>query len=189
MRLLNKGKCDRPIDHRAPKILSRPHLTIAVTLLAVVLQGCSLPGGRGARRGASDVSRQAQNASAARPAEATRLSANDQIRLRLTDLRIALALKPEQATNWQAYEGSVIDMLSEFGSNAGNESGGSVLDQLDQRISRQRAHAATMERVFTAIRMLYASLGDEQRHVADRMLASTIPLESLGLAAPARGPP
>jgi len=146
-------------------------------LLAVFAQGCSQLGGGSRHGGGSRGS--SQDNGAQQPAEATRLSANDQLRLRLTNLRLALRLKPEQAGAWQAYEDKVLEFLSELGEQSGNAAGGNAFAQIDRRLAAEQRRAATMEQISRAARNLYSMLSDEQKRVADDGLARTIPAESL----------
>jgi hypothetical protein len=143
---------------------SRLHL-IAALLLALAVEACSqlggmLPGG-GDRRSGREGNEQRSNVTA-------RLSANDQIRLRLTDLRIALSLKPEQAGAWQAYDDKVIEILSDSARDAKGSAGGNALNQIDRR-------AAAMQQLSNAAKKLYSTLTDQQKLVADRMLPGTVP--------------
>lgn len=144
----------------------------------MLVQGCS-PFGGGSRRGGGSRSFSQDN-SAQQPAEATRLSANDQLRLRLTNLRLALRLKPEQAGAWQAYEDEVLEFLSELGEQTGSAAGENVFAQIDRRLAAEQRRAATMEQISRAAKNLYSTLSDEQKRVADDGLAGTIPMESLG---------
>ena len=138
------------------------------------------------RHGGGDR-RSGQEADAQRPLELTRMSTNDQIRLRLTDARIALNLTPEQAAAWQAYENKVIEMLANTGREAAVSGNANALTQIDQRVTAEQRRAAAMEQLAQAARKLYSALGDEQKRVADRVLAGTVPVGSFGLAAPSRG--
>jgi hypothetical protein len=168
-------------------IRSRLHL-IAALLLAAAVQACSQFGGMGGgmRHGGGDR-RSGQEGNEQRSNETARLSANDQIRLRLTDLRIALNLTREQAAPWQAYEDKVIEMFSDSGRDAGVSAGGNALNQIDRRVTAEQSRAAAMEQLSNAAKKLYSTLTDEQKRVADRMLASTVPVASLGLETPSRG--
>ena len=97
---------------------SRLHL-IAALLLAVAAPGCSQLGEIVGTRRADEDRRSTQKSNEQRANLATRLSANDQIRLRLRDLKIALNLKPEQTGAWQAYDDKVIEILSVLAHDAG----------------------------------------------------------------------
>jgi len=165
-------------------IRSRLHL-IAALLLAMAVPACSQFGGMGGGRHGGG--RFGQEGNEQRSNETARLSANDQIRLRLTDLRVALKLEPEQAAPWQAYEDRVIEMLADSERDAGVSAGGNALNQVDRRVAAEHRRAAAMDQLSNAARKLYSTLTDEQKRVADRMLASTVPVESLGPATSSRG--
>jgi len=170
------------------KVMFSRSTFVLVLLFAAVLQACSQLGGLGAgsRRGGADR-RSAQDDNAVRPAEATRLSANDQIRLRLTSLRLALKLKPEQAGAWQAFEDKVIEFLSELGSEGGVAADANALAQIERRVIAEQKRAATMQQISVAAGILYSVLSDEQKRVADNALVNAIPVESLGLTTPSQG--
>ena len=157
---------------------------VAVLLPAMALAACSSFGGLG---GGRHGGRSGQDSSEQRSSEAARLSANDQIRLRLTDLRVDLHLTPEQAAPWQAYEDQVIGMISDSGRDAGAFAGGDALNQIGRRVAAEQRRAAALEQLANAARKLYATLTDEQRRIADRQLAGTVPVETFGTAAPSRG--
>ena len=156
---------------------------IAALLLAVAVQACS-QFGMGGRHGGDR--RSGQEANEQRPLELTRMSTNDQIRLRLTDVRIALNLTSEQVAPWLAYENKVVEMLLNPGHDAGTPGAGNALRQIDQRVAAEQSRAAAMEQLAVAARKLYSMLADEQKRVADRMLAGTVPVGSFGLAAQSR---
>jgi len=107
--------------------------------------------------------------------------------LRLTDVRIALNLKPEQAAAWQAYENRVLEILLNSERDAGLSTGVNAVNQIDRRIAAEQNRAGAMEQLGAAARKLYSTFTDEQKRTADRMLASTVPVEVTGAAAPARG--
>lgn len=162
----------------------RLHLVAALSLVMLV-PACSGPGG-GMRHGGGER-RSAQDGSQQRPLELARMSTNDQIRLRLTDVRIALNLKPEQAAVWQAYENKVLEILLNPGGDAGASTGVNAVNQIDRRAAAEQNRAAAMEQLAAAARKLYSTLTDEQKRTADRMLASTVPVEVTGVATPVRG--
>ena len=157
---------------------------IGALLLITAVQGCSQFGGM--RHGGGDR-RSGQGNNDQSLSEVTRLSVNDQIRLRLTELRVTLGLTPEQAAPWQAYEDKVIEMLSDSERDAGASTGGNALIQIDRRVTAEQRRAASLEQLSHIAKRLYSVLTAEQKRIADRMLASTVPSETLGLAAPARG--
>ena len=78
-------------------------------------------------------------------------------------------------------------MFSDSRRDAGVSAGGNALNQIDRRVTAEQSRAAAMEQLSNAAKKLYSTLTDEQKRVADRMLASTVPVASLGLATPSRG--
>jgi hypothetical protein len=153
---------------------SRLHL-VAALLLAMAVPACAQLGlGGGGRSGGGDR-RSGREGNEQRSTEAARLSANDQIRLHLTDLRIALGLKPEQTGPWQAYDDKVIEMLSESAHDATASAGGNALNQIDRRVAAEQKRAVAMQQLSNAARKLYSTLSDEQKRVADRLLPGTLP--------------
>ncbi len=86
---------------------------VSALILASALSACSEFGGMGGGRHGGGDRRSNQDARQQRPLEISRMSVNDQIRLRLSELRVALSLTPEQAPFWQAYETNAIELLSE----------------------------------------------------------------------------
>ena len=167
-------------------IRSRLHVVTAL-FLASALSACSQFGGMGGGRHGGGDRRSGQEATEQRPLELTRMSVNDQIRLRLSDLRIALNLTSEQAAFWQAYENKAIELLSDSERDTGASSGGNALSQIDRRVTAEQRHAATMEQLANSAKQLYSKLTDDQKRTADRLLAGTIPVGTLGLATPSRG--
>ena len=153
---------------------SRLHL-IAALLLAVAVPGCSQLGEIVGTRRADEDRRSAQKNGEQRTNLATRLSANDQIRLRLRDLKIALNLKPEQTSAWQAYDDKVIEILSVLAHDAGAPGDGNALSQAEQRVSAEQKRAVLTQQLSNAAKKLYSTLTDEQKRTADRLLPGTIP--------------
>ena len=118
----------------------------------------------------------------------TRMSANDQVRLHLTDVRLALKLTPEQAASWQSYENKVLAFLSDpsHGTTpAATEE--SAPKQIERKLDVVRDRLTAMEDLSDAAKKLYAGLTDEQKVVADRMLAGTVPALYSGTPMASRG--
>jgi hypothetical protein len=166
-------------------IPNRLHVVTAL-FLASALSACSQFGGMGGGRHGGGDRRSGQEAREQRPLELTRMSVNDEIRLRLSDLRIALNLTPEQVPLWQAYETKAIELLSDSARDTGASSGGNALSQIDRRVTVDQRRAAEMEQLAKSARQFYLKLTDDQKRTADRTLASTIPTVTLGLAAASR---
>lgn len=158
---------------------------IAVLMLAIAVQGCSQFGGSG-KRGGGDRGL-GQDRDVQRPLELSRMSANDQIRLRLTDARVALHLTAAQTFAWQTYENKVIEMLSSVGREAVETGGGNAMTQIDRQVATEQRYAATLEQLTGYARQLYAVLDDEQKRTADRLLPGTVPTQGLEAAPVSRG--
>jgi hypothetical protein len=145
--------------------------TLALLLLAAVCgQAAAQPGGR---RGGTDGDRTRQESP--RRDEVTAMSPSDQARMQLANVRSALKLTPEQAPVWQAYENRVLGLLEDLSRGVNQPSGVNALKQIDSRIDVVRNRLTAMEDIAEAANKLYASLSDEQKSMADRMLAGTLP--------------
>jgi hypothetical protein len=157
--------------------------------LALAGPACAQFGGGtgGSRRGGAGGGAENRARSAEPSAGVTRLSQNDQIRLQLTDVRLALKLTPEQAASWQAYEDKVINLLADLSRGGEVPMGGSALLQIEGRIDIVRNRLTAMEDLSDAAKKLYAGLSDEQQTLADRMLPGTVPTLYSGAGAPAPG--
>ena len=107
--------------------------------------------------------------------EVTHLSANDQIRMQLTDTRLALKLSAEQNAPWQSYEDKVVGLIAEHAQSTSASSGESAPKQIDRNTELLRSRLAAMQDLSEAARKLYAILSDEQKAVAERMLGATVP--------------
>jgi hypothetical protein len=158
-----------------------PHRRLlAALVLFVALQACGETGGKRA----DGAEREPANPTMA---EVTRLSANDRFRIHLADVKIALKLTPPQLPLWQAYENNVMQVIAEEERSAEALPADSAPDQIDRRVRTAGARIALLQQASDAARKLYASLTDEQKPVADRMLAGTLPAVSVGPAATLRG--
>jgi len=116
------------------------------------------------------------------------MSANDQIRLQLTDVRLALKLAPEQAAAWQSYENKVLELLDDLSRGmAPPAPGESAPKQIERRLDVARNRMTAMEELSEAATKLYAGLTEEQKGVADRMLAGTVPVLYSGTPTASRG--
>jgi hypothetical protein len=108
--------------------------------------------------------------------EVTRLSANDQIRMQLTNTRLALKLTAEQNPAWQSYEDKVIALISEQPQSASD----SAVKQIDRNAELLRSRLAAMQDLAYAAKDLYAILSGDQKAVAERMLGATVPPAYVG---------
>ena len=163
---------------------------VVVLLFAISGQaGAQFGGGMGggSRRGAGGGA-ESRKSTAEPSSEVTRLNANDQVRLQLTDVRLALKLSPEQAASWQAYEDKVLNLLDDLSRGGAPATGGNALKQIDNRIGIVRNRLTAMEDISDAARRLYAGLSDEQKAVADRALPGTLPTLYSGAGASAIKP-
>jgi hypothetical protein len=124
-------------------------------------------GGMGRRGGGGGSPRD----SGGERSEVTRLSANDQIRMQLTNTRLALKLTAEQNPAWQHYEDKVIGLISEQPQSASD----SAVKQIDRNAELLRGRLAAMQDLGYAAKDLYAILSDDQKAVAERMLGATVP--------------
>lgn len=151
--------------------MPRIRTALALLLLAAVCgQAAAQYGGR---RGGTDGDRMRQER--ARRDEVTTMSPNDHARMQLNNVRFALKLTPEQASVWQAYEDRVVGLLDDLGRGVNQPPGGNALKQIDSRIDVVRNRLTAMEDIAEAANKLYVSLSDEQKSMADRMLAGTLP--------------
>ena len=105
----------------------------------------------------------------------TRMSANDKVRMQLTDARLALKLTPEQNPVFQTYQDRVIGLLSDLGRGADAPEGEDALRLIDRRVDQARNRLAAMEEISDAAKKLYAVLTPEQKAAADRTLPGTVP--------------
>ncbi len=153
-----------------------------LTLLLIAAFSGQAAAQYGGRRGGADRDR-ARSDPVPRD-EVTTLSANDQVRMQLGSVRSGLKLTPEQASVWQVYENKVVDLLEDLSRGANQPQGGNALKQIDSRVDVVRNRLTAMEEIAEAANKLYASLSDEQKTMADRTLAGTLP--ALYSGAPAR---
>jgi hypothetical protein len=159
---------------KASRLLLGAALLGALGLAAMSEAGAQFGGSGGGmgRRGGSG-----SRDSGGDRSEATRLSANDQIRMQLTNTRLALKLSAEQNPAWQSYEDKVIGLISEQPQSA-NES---AVKQIDRNAELLRSRLAAMQDLAGAAKNLYATLSDDQKAVAERMLGATVPPAYAGL--------
>jgi hypothetical protein len=139
--------------------------------LAAMGEACAQLGGGMGRR-SSGGSRD----SGGERSEATRLSANDQIRMQLTNARLALKLTAEQNPPWQSYEDKVLALIAEQPQGASD----SAVKQIDRNAELLRGRLAAMQDLAHAAKDLYAILSDDQKTVAERMLGATVPPAYVG---------
>lgn len=150
---------------------------LAVTLLLTLSSTACAQVGGGMRRGGGPAgdSDRARPDTAMRRDEMPMMGANEQVQMQLNSVRSALKLTPEQAAGWQVYENRVVDLLADLRRGTVQPEGGGALKQIEARIDVVRNRLTALEEIAEAATKLYASLGDEQRTVADRVLAGTVP--------------
>ena len=136
--------------------------------------------GRGGSQGEGGSGSQREGGSNA--SSITRMSANDRIRVQITDLRLALKLTPEQNPLFDIYQGKVYALLSPWPAppDLVPSQGSEALAGVAQKVSVARGRWTQMQEVYGAAANLYAVLAPEQREVADRMLADTVPSPAAG---------
>src|SRR5258706_5060654 len=146
---------------------------VAFALLLIAAFSGQAAAQYGGRRGGADRDR-ARSDPVPRD-EVTTMSANDQVRMQLSSVRSGLKLTPEQASVWQVYENKVVDLLEDLSRGANQPQGGNALKQIDSRVDVVRNRLTAMEEIAEAANKLYASLSEEQKAMADRTLAGTLP--------------
>jgi hypothetical protein len=93
----------------------------------------------------------------------------------LADVQRQLRISPAQAPAWDAYSASVGELVRDLARLEADPFGATSIQRMDRRVDRARNLYTALERVGDAMRGLYASLSDEQRVVADRVLIGTLP--------------
>jgi len=93
----------------------------------------------------------------------------------LSDAQRQLRITAAQLAAWDAYAASVgalVGDLSRFDAEPLSETS---VQRVDRRVDRARNRYTALENVADAMRGLYATLSDEQRATADRILVGTLP--------------
>jgi len=148
-------------------------ILVFVILASVCTQAAAQFGGM--KRGGIDNGGTGRSRSGDDLSGVTRMSANDQLRMQITDTRLSLKLEPAQNPLWQAYEDRVLALLSDLSRGTSVSSGGDAMKQIDLNVDLARNRLAAMEGLSDAAKKLYAVLSPEQKQVADRMLPGTVP--------------
>jgi hypothetical protein len=102
----------------------------------------------------------------------------------LDELRLQLKLRPEQERAWQAYQEQVGALMSDQlrpPKQAAGRKPGDAVHQIDRKVDVVRDRLAAMEDIADAARGLYDQLDAQQRTLADRALAATVPALYSGL--------
>jgi hypothetical protein len=136
--------------------------------------------GRGGSQGEGSSGSQREGSSNA--SGVTRMSANDRIRIQITDLRLALKLTPEQNPLFDTYQSKVFALLSPWSAppDLAPSQVPEALTRIAQKVAVARGRWTQTQEVYEAAAKLYAVLAPEQREVADRMLADTVPSPAAG---------
>jgi hypothetical protein len=162
--------------------------SVLLTLLMLAMGGQAIAQSGGAHRRGADAprgDRPREDAGGERP-EATRMDPNDP-RTQLARVSRALKLTPAQAALWQAYEDSVLELLSDLNRTATTPPGEDAVHQIDRKVDTVRNRLAALEDLSDAAKKLYASLSGEQKELADRMLPGTVPALYSGQPVSTRG--
>lgn len=142
-----------------------------ILFIAVSMQASAQFGG--SRRGGGE-GRSRSGDAVPRQSEATKLSANDRMRLQLAKTHAALKLNPDQEALWQVFERHAMALLEEPASARATGSEKPLARIADDE-NALKARLATFGRLDDAARKLYSALSDEQKSTADAMLAAGIP--------------
>lgn len=174
--------------------MSRGRLLAGLLAAALTLAGCAAqcgppgggPPGSGGPGGRSEPPRQTRGGPpaemggtmprGANSAAAARQMMIEQNNERLAKARSQLAISAQQSTAWDSYASSVGALMADVlraQQVEPQDAGG--LQRLDLRVDAARNRYAAIENVADAMRALYASLSDDQRRTADRVLPATVP--------------
>lgn len=100
----------------------------------------------------------------------------NQLQSELTETAMQLRLTPVQEYVWDVYQGRVSTLMSDLLRPAGTTIGSSnALQQIGTTVDVARDRLTALEDMADAATVLYASLDQRQRVVADRRLALTVP--------------
>lgn len=154
----------------------RPALP-ALLLSASLLAACAGPGGR------------AENPPAHREMGGDGAAIVSQLQGQLQETASALKLAPAQLVLWDAYqEQAGALMTDQIKLNRYRNSRQNALQQIAGKVDTVRNRLTALEEIQDAANQLYASLDDEQKRTADRLLPATVPALYSGLAGEAGGP-
>lgn len=154
---------------------SRRALVLGVAVTSFASLGHAQFGG-----GAAGGGRRGRGAEQAPGAHATEqpLSSEaraSQIREQLYDLRVRLAITPEQSPLWDSFDAKAWDWaLGKSSARPIDPDGLTAVQAIDRKVAAFRSDARRMDEVGEAVRKLYASLTEEQRQVADRFLPPAV---------------
>lgn len=158
----------------------------APALVALLVAACAQPAGPGGPRGErgppdGDV-RHVPPDSAVGPRLGSMRSRDearqwlvDQSARQLADAQRQLRITPAQAPAWDAYAASIGALARDVARFEPDPFNATSLQRIDRRVDRARDLYTALEAVGDAMRALYATLSDEQRVIADRVLISALP--------------
>jgi hypothetical protein len=149
--------------------------------VACVLAACAQGGPQGDRGPEGRASRGGPSGGAGpslgkmgSPDDARKRLMDDSAR-QLADARQQLRITPAQSGVWDAYAGSVGALVSDLARFDSEPIGATPQQRVNRRVDRARNRYTALENVADSMRALYATLSDEQRATADRILVATVP--------------
>ena len=148
---------------------------LIATLVLVFACGSAMAQFGGMRRGGQDGEGRGRQRPDSQLSGVTQMSASDQVRMQLTDARLALKLEAAQNPLFDAYQDKVFALLSDLGRGVNAPSGEDTLKQIDRKVDVARNRLTAMEEISDAAKKLYAGLTPEQKTVADRVIPGTVP--------------
>lgn len=161
--------------------MSRGTLLAGLLAAALTLAGCAAQcgppgGGPPGSRGSPPAEMGGALPRGANSAAAARRMMIEQNNERLAKAYSQLAISAQQSTAWDSYASSVGALMADVlrAQQVEPEDAGG-LQRLDLRVDAARNRYAAIENVADAMRALYASLSDDQRRTADRVLPATVP--------------
>lgn len=165
------------MSHLASYRLAAPAL--AVLLVAACAQGGPPDGERRGERGRRSGPPPEMSGGPAlggmRSPDDARRWLVDQTGRQLADAQRQLRITPAQTPAWDAYAAAVGALASDLARFESDPIDATSLQRMDRRVDRARNRYTALEGVADAMRTLYATLNEEQRTIADRMLVGTLP--------------
>lgn len=160
--------------------MSRGTLLAGLLAAALTLAGCAAQcgppgGGPAGSRGGPPAEMGGAMPRGANSAAAARRMMIEQNNERLAKAYSQLAISAQQSTAWDSYASSVGALMADLLRAQVEPEDAGGLQRLDLRVDAARNRYAAIENVADAMRTLYASLSDDQRRTADRVLPATVP--------------
>jgi hypothetical protein len=104
------------------------------------------------------------------------LSAADQFRIGLQETVQALELNPKQRVLWEAYQDKVGALMNDINKiEPYRPPRQTAAQQIGRKVDLARNRLAALDEVQEAAALLYLSLNEDQRKIADQRLAATLP--------------